>query len=159
MSVDGVVDRETEGTPTFIVSDHKTANWVVRKIVEAREHAERAKRWAAEEAARSVQDERRLLYLYGKQLEAWAAAELLRVKGRRKSVYLPDGRIGFRTRPTALDLHDAAAVVQWAKRFCPGAVVVTESVNRTILHRHFCETGEVPNGSTVLPETEKFYVA
>src|SRR5687768_14177659 len=70
----------------FGVRDGQTANWVVRKIVEARAYAVHVQEWAAREIRRAQGDEKFFLHRYGHQLEEWARRQLEAEDGRRKSV-------------------------------------------------------------------------
>src|SRR5687768_7967605 len=80
---------------TFYVCDASTANWVARKIVESRLHRERVKAWADREVLRSERLESRLWYLYEGQLREWVQEAVRKLGGRRRSVDLPDARVGF----------------------------------------------------------------
>ena len=89
-------DEPQEETPqvpeSFCVRDVATAAWVVRKVVEARAYAARVREWAAAELRRAQREE----VFYGHQLEQWARREVEAASGRRKSVNLPSGTVGFR---------------------------------------------------------------
>ncbi len=153
-----VTDTSTR-LDTFSVCDERTANWVVKKIIAAREYGQRVKIWAAQELARSERDEERLLYFFGAQLEVWATCELQRIKSRRKSISLPAGTVNFRHEPTKLIFTDEEAVLSWAKAHCPRAVQTVERLLKTPINEHFETTGEMPNsGTTLQPERERFYI-
>ena len=62
----------------FRVCDEASANWVVRRIAEARKYAEHVEAWAATELRRAEREERFLLERFGPQLEAWARERLAR---------------------------------------------------------------------------------
>src|SRR5687767_12636350 len=99
----------------FSVRCPQTAGWVVRRIVEARKYAERVKVWAEVERRRAEAEEQRLLYLFGDQLRGWAEQEIAKLRGRRKSLALPSGTIGFRCVPPRVVVRDEAVVMQWAR--------------------------------------------
>src|SRR2546423_841395 len=69
----------------FQIDSEQSANWLVRKVISARVYAERVKSWADQESRRARREEECLLYMYGRQLEAWVRAEVTKLKGRRKS--------------------------------------------------------------------------
>ena len=143
----------------FAVVDEKSANWLVRRIVAAREYAERVKEWAALEVRRAEREQQTLMLLYGRQAEAWAATEIAKFNGRRKSVNLPGGTIGFRRLPSRLVVDDEAAVMVWAREHCPPAIVVVEKLSKTIFDQYVKDTGHVPDGGVhVEPAGEKFYI-
>ena len=65
--VDQLVDLEAldqnSASPNsdFEINDERGANWVVRKVIEARQYAEHVEQWAAAEITRAQAEERRLL--------------------------------------------------------------------------------------------------
>jgi hypothetical protein len=143
----------------FAVVDAKTANWVVRKIVSAREYADHIKQWATLETRRAEREEITLMFLFGRQLEAWSKAEIEKLGGRKKSLSLPAGTVGLRTEPTRLIVDDEDVVLTWVRHHLPDAVEIVEKLKKTILNDHFKHTGDVPDAGIHLePEREKFYV-
>ncbi len=90
----------------FAVRDAASANWVIRKIVEARAYAQRVKAWAELEQRRAQREEDFLLRRFGVELQAWARQEIARQHDGRRSVSLPAGAVGFRTEPTRLAVTD-----------------------------------------------------
>lgn len=145
--------------PTFAVRDAHSANWVVRKIVEARAYAERCAQWAERERMRARREEEFLLLRFGGELRAYARAAIAEQGSRRKSVTLPAGRIGFRRAGAKLVIDDEAAVLRWARKTQPNLVVIEESICKSGLNQYFEDTGEIPpSGVRVEPEDEKFYV-
>src|SRR4051812_26681090 len=79
---------------TFCVKDEASANWVVRRIVEARNYTSRIKDWAEKETRRVQREEEFFMRRFGPELESWARTQ---IKGKRKCVALPAGRLGFRS--------------------------------------------------------------
>lgn len=142
----------------FSISDENSANWLIKKIVAARQYGERVKLWAAQEIARSERDEERLLFLFGGQLERWARFEIQKLNGRKKSLNLPSGQIGFRHQPLKLTIVNEDALLSWARQYCPQAIKTIEHLQRTPINQHFQCTGEIPSGTEVEPEKEKFYI-
>ena len=159
-SLDAEVDVEVlRSVPKqFSVEDEKSANWLVKKIVAAREYADRVKEWAAQEVRRAEREESTLSFLYLRQLEGWARGEVEKLGGRRKSLALPAGTVGFRFVGPALRVDDEMVVLGWAKHHCPPAIKVVESLSRAALKQHFESTGDLPDGAHVEPASEKFFV-
>ena len=133
----------------FHVHDAATANWVVRKIIEARQYAKRVEEWAAAERRRAEREERFFMFRFGAQLEQWARAQIEAGSNRRKSICLPAGRIGLRTPPPRLGIVDEVRLLSWCRANLPAAVIVTERVSRQALHDHVKATGECPDGTEV----------
>jgi len=54
---------------TFAVTDAASANWVIRKIVEARAYAARVRHWSALEIRRAEREEQFFIRRFGVELE------------------------------------------------------------------------------------------
>jgi hypothetical protein len=142
----------------FAVVDVKSANWVLRRIMEARAYAEAVQQWAEAEAERAKREEEFFLLHFGNGLQAVLEEEIEKQKGRRKSVKLPAGTMGYRAEPQRLRVENEAAAIEWAHRHCPDAVRVTERISRTAINEHHTASGEVPEGCTIQPAGERFYI-
>ena len=104
----------------FEVTHDNSANWVVRKIVEAEHYARRVKEWAEREIKCSQVEATFFRQRFGLQLEAWARQQL--AHARRKCVKLPAGTVGFRTEPAKLNVTDEQKLVAWCRRSLPDAL-------------------------------------
>jgi hypothetical protein len=162
MSIDPESTRDEHIDPpvpeTFHVHDQATANWVIRKIVEARQYAERVEDWAERELRRAKREEEFFMFRFGAQLEQWARAQIAVTHPHRNSVALPAGKIGFRLQPLRLQIRDDRALLAWCKRHAPAAVVTSERILKTAIMPHFTATGECPDGATVVGGACSFYV-
>jgi hypothetical protein len=157
---DGDVVVEVPVVPeTFSVRDEETASWLCRKINECRAYRRRVELWAARELKRAERDEAFLMMKFGRQLEDWTASEITRLRGRRRSLCLPGGTVGFRRTGPLLVVTDSDAVLRWAKRNCPAAVVVKEVLSKTTLNAHVAESGELPDGSHLQEPQDKFFLS
>lgn len=143
----------------FHIHDHESAAWVVRHIRTARAYGLRVREWAERERRRAECEEKRLLFMFGGQLRVWAQSEIAKLKGRRKSLSLPSGVLGFRASRASVVIDDEQAVLDWARKHCPSAIVVSERLSRTAFNEHVAATGEVPDvGVHLEAEREVFYV-
>jgi hypothetical protein len=143
----------------FSVRDDATANWLLRKIIEARAYAARCAAWAEKEKRRALRDEEFFWMRYGPQLRAYVQQKIVDGGGRRKSFQFPAGTVGFRTEPSRLVVDDDAAVIAWAKEHYPELVVTIEKLSKSALNSHVETTGEMPDaGVHIEPEHERFYV-
>jgi hypothetical protein len=140
----------------FAVRDRASANWVVRKIAEARAYADHVKAWAELELRRAQREEAFFLRRFGTELEAWARAEI--ESSRRKSLKLPAGTVGFRTEPIRLEINDEQKLILWCRRHLPDAVRVQTSVLRAAVKEHLVQTGECPDGTQPSGGGERFYI-
>lgn len=159
-AADQVPDTEAEPAvpDRFSVYDAKTANWVVRRIVEARTYARRAKQWAQDEERRAQREVEFFLTRFGPELRRWLDRELATRGGKEKSITLPAGRVGRRQIGPKIEVIDLDTVLAWAKTHCPDAIKQSESLLKTPLTNHFQATGELPDGTTLEPERDELYV-
>jgi phage host-nuclease inhibitor protein Gam len=152
-------DELTVAAPEALrVCDEASANWVVRRIAEARKYAEHVEAWAATELRRAEREERFLLERFGPQLEAWARERLAEGRTRGKSIRLPAGTIGFRATPPHLAVTDEPTLLRWCKSHLPLAIRVREHVLKNALQEHVRSTGECPQGAEFVAGGERFFV-
>ena len=145
-------------SPEFSVYDRDSAEWLVRKVVEADAHIARVKAQAAREIRRTERERDFLLMRYGPELERWTEQQLNATQGRRKSVLLLSGTVGFRSTSAALVVSDLPTLVAWARRYCKKAVVVVKKVSKSTLKAHFEKSGELPDGMEITPAKNKFFI-
>jgi hypothetical protein len=113
----------------FVVDDAQKASWVVRKVVEARAYAQRVQAWCERELRRAGREEAWLLRRFEPELVAWTRAELQRQGGRRRSVNLPGGTVGFRLQPPKVEIIDEQTLIGWCRSHMPIALKVTVEAN------------------------------
>lgn len=151
-------DELTVAAPEgFRVHDEASANWVIRRIVEARKYAERVEAWAAMELRRAEREERFFLERYGRQLEMWARERLAQSR-RSKSIRLPAGTVCFRSTPPHLAVTDESVLLRWCRLHLPLAIRVREHLLKNVVSEHVRSTGECPQGTEVVPGGERFIV-
>lgn len=141
----------------FHVQDAKTANWVIRRMVECRRYRESVEHWAAAEIKRAQREEAFFLGRFGAELEAWARQEIAKQRGR-KSVKLPAGTVGFRTEPTRLQVKDEPALLAWCRVNLPKAVQTSERVLKRCVAEHLERTGECPHGAEIAGAAQRFLI-
>jgi len=157
------VDEETveiaDAEEGFHVHDDSSANWVIRKIQEARAYSCRVAEWSEKEQVRAKREEDFFLFRYGQQLMDYARKKIDELGGRRKSIALPAGTLGFRKEHAKIIIDDEAAVLAWAKAHKPDLVTIIERLSKSGLNEHIDATGEIPEaGLHIEPEKEKFFV-
>lgn len=150
------ISAECPPPKTFSVSDADSANWVVRKILEARNYAKHVKAWAEAENQRALREEQFFLFHYGLQLERWAKSQI--EGSRRKCVELPGGTVGFRTEPPKLDVADEKKLIEWCRQNLPFALRTDIYVLRSLVKDHVQNTGECPAGANISGGGQKFYI-
>ena len=142
------------------MTDESAANWVVRKVVSARQYAARVKAWAASEVKRAEREEAFFLWRFGPELEAWCDRQLAANDhpSPKKSLNLPAGTVGRRTVPSKLEIVASDRAMSWARRQCQDAIQVTEKLSKSALNEHFADTGELPDGTTLTDAEDVFYI-
>jgi hypothetical protein len=142
----------------FHVRDEQTAAWVVRKVVEERAHRQRVADWYEAETRRSERREQFLLHRFGAQLSDWTRHQLHQQYGKRRSIHLPSGVVGFRTEPARIVVTDERKLLDWCRGHLQSAVKVVESILKGEISAHLKETGECPEGAELAGGGEKFYI-
>jgi hypothetical protein len=157
-SVIRTADIAGGGNDGFSIRDAASANWVVRKIAEARAYAARVKMWAELERRCAKREEEFLLRRFGAQLEAWARRQIAQQHDRRRSVSLPAGVIGFRTAPDRLSINVEKRLLVWCRQHLPSAICIIESVTKTPLMDYLKATGECPPGTELQGGEDRFHI-
>ena len=167
----------------FVVHDEASANWVVRKVCEARTYVSRVDAWAATETRRTLREAQWLLDRFGPQIEVWVQAELAIRGGKRRSLKLPAGQVGFRTTPQTFRLTEEPLVAHWCRRNLPDALryqvaargkaacqlwamfskkkmdlEVKDGVSFAKVKEYIKATGELPPGIVPVDENDTFYI-
>lgn len=150
------ISAESDPPEAFAIEDAASANWLVRKITEARAYARHVKEWAQAEVLRAEREEQFFLHRYGHQLEAWARQQI--AQSRRKCVKLPGGTVGFRSEPPKLDVRDEQRLIVWCQRSLPDALRVETHVLKSLIKDHVRATGECPDGAEIVGGGQRFYV-
>ena len=151
-------DDALELNERFHVLDEGSANWVLRKIAECRAYRDRVARWAQAETLRAERQEAFLRRRFGNELEAWAREQIGKQHGRRRSIALPAGVLGFRREPIKLLVVDEGVLVGWCRTHLPAAIRTTESLLRSEIQAHIKTTGECPVGAELGGGAERFYI-
>lgn len=159
--LDAEVDLEVlKAVPKqFCVEDEESANWVLKRIIAARNYSQRVAEWAEAEKRRAAREEMTLMFLFGRQLERWAKEAISQTNGKRKSIVLPAATVGFRRSPAKVVIDDEKLVLAWAREHVPNAVVTVHKLAKIIFDAYLHETGHAPEeGIHTEPEMDKFYV-
>ena len=152
---DDMIDAANTLTPTFVVQDEASADWVVGQITRRNDELARIK---AQYDARVKRLENELAFFdsrFRQQLVDWTQVQLT---GKRKSVDLPHGRVGFRHVNERLEVVEENAAIDAARTAVPEAVKVKTYLSLTALKEYWKQTGEVLEGCGVVPSEERFYV-
>lgn len=145
----------------FRIHDEATANWLVRRVVEVRCYRDRVKAWAEREVRRADRDETFFLDRYGAELGAWLRCQLSEQRGRRRSVALPGGTVGFRRQSPKWVVLDEPAVLAWAETACPEAIetITTTRLRKRAFVEHLTRTGEMPPlGAELQSAADRLYI-
>jgi hypothetical protein len=168
----------------FGIDSERKAHWFLRKVLQARAYAKHVEVWAAAELNRARRQEERLMNRFGSELQAWFDMESTKRVGKAKSIQLPAGRIGYRKVAAALSIDDPILLAQWCEHHLPsavrvtvhaegedalalikaadnlgGSIVVEQRSSSQAIREHVRSTGEVPPGTSVRLERQKFYLS
>jgi hypothetical protein len=165
MNVDDHLDDEpvesdelAQAPEQFTIHNHRTANWLVKRIVANRQYGAQVKRWAESELKHVARTEAFLLERYGRQLEQWAVHQININGGRRRFVALPAGRVCLRRAPAWVEICNEAKLIAWCRANLPSAIITTERLLRTEVRHHVEQSGEVPDGAEVRAATERIII-
>lgn len=147
-----------EPADRFHIDSDEKANWLVKKIVGTFVMEERAQQWSEKEKRRACREREFFFRRFGAELEAWLQQKLQEESGRRKSVALPAGVVGYRTEPARLQITDERKLLNWCRRVLPHAVKVSETVLRSAVADHIRTTGECPDGAQLGGGQDRFFV-
>ncbi|MBV9851039.1 MAG: host-nuclease inhibitor Gam family protein [Armatimonadetes bacterium] len=151
----GDSEAQSGASPEVFVPDTRPkADWVLGKIADARARAARIREHAERMAAECEREAEHWQWKYGPALQDFARREL--ANGRKKSLTLYNGVIGFRTRPAGVAVTDDAAALSWARENAPAAVV--ERLDRRALGEALTQSGEVVPFAQFTPSEEVFYI-
>ncbi len=123
-----VTDEEAQNAVQggFVVNDIHSANWVLRQIAGAELAAAQAEealtveldRLAARTEAILKPLRRRIEFFkaaYASQIEGWAKAEIAVYGGKKKSMDLLYGTVGFRKSSDSVEVSDEERAILWAE--------------------------------------------
>ena len=139
----------------FHVVDSQSADWVVKKALEAQDDVDRLK---AQYQVNMRKAQRRLEFfsLFREQeMEYWLRSQL---NGKTRSIGLEHGTIGLRHVSWGVDIVDEQEAIASAERVIPNAVQIKKSLLKKELKKHIEDTGEVIDGCSIKPEYDKFYI-
>ena len=138
----------------FIPTDEGGVNWVLGKMADARARAARIRENAELMARAEERKAEALEWKYGAALQTFLRAEI--AGGKKKSVRLLHGVLGYRMRPAGVSVTDPAAALSWARVNLPAAVAF--SVDKKALAETLLTTGEAVDFARLLPAEEVFYI-
>lgn len=142
-----------EATP-FVPDTAEKVDWVLGRIADHRARAVRIRENAelmAKEADRQAAD---MEWHYGPALQAFLREQVS--GGKKKSLRLFHGVLGYRTKPAGITVGDEGAAIAWAKTYLPDAVV--ERLDKKALADTLLADGEVHDFATLHPAEEVFYI-
>ncbi len=129
-------------------------DWVLGRI---NDHHARAARIRENAELMARQEERQaadMEWHYGPALQTFLREQL--ANGKRKSLRLFQGVLGYRTKPAGVTVGDEGAAIAWAKDNAPLAVV--ERLDKKTLAKVLLSTGEAVDFATFQPAEEVFFI-
>lgn len=150
----GLYDEAPTNEPGFTPDTKEKADWVLSKIADAKGRAARIREHAETMAKQAEAEATFFEWKYGAALQDFARKEL--AGGRRKSLTLYHGVIGFKSKPAGCQIGDSKAALVWAKEFLPGAVI--ETFDRKAVTKALMETGEAVDFAAFTLGEEVFFI-
>ncbi len=144
---------QAQDAEAFYPDTADKVDWVLSKIADARARAARIRENAelmAKEADRQAEG---LLWQFGPALQDFARRELT---GKKKSIRLFHGVIGYRTKPAGVTVGNEAEAIAWAKQNLP--LAVTERLDKKALAEALLSTGEAVDFAAFTAAEEVFYI-
>ena len=138
----------------FVPTDAAGCDWVLGKIADARTRAARIRENAERMARAEERSAEALEWRYGAALQTWLRQEL--AGGTKRSRRLYNGVLGYRQKPAAVYVTDAAAALSWARQNAPNAVI--EALDKKALAAALQEGSEAVPFAGVQPAEEVFYI-
>jgi len=142
----------TEAAP-FVPDTADKVDWVLGRIADARARAARIRENAELMARDADRQAEGLEWQFGPALQAFAREQLT---GKKKSLRLFHGVIGYRTKPAGVTVGDEGAAIVWAKQNLP--LAVTERVDKKALAEALLSTGESVDFAAFTAAEEVFYI-
>jgi phage host-nuclease inhibitor protein Gam len=142
------------GESTFTPDTKERADWVLGKIADARSRAARIRENAETMAKQAEAEATFFEWKYGPALQAFARQEL--TGGKRKSLTLYNGTLGFRNKPASVSIGDTKAALAWARENLPEAVV--ETIDKKAIADALLSTGEAVDFAVLNAEEQVFYI-
>lgn len=142
------------GEAEFVPTDAAGVDWVLGKIADARARAQRIRGNAELMARAEERSAEHLEWKYGPNLQTWLRAEL--AGGKRKSVRLLNGVVGYRQKPAGVCITDPAAALAWVKE--NATVALIERLDKKALAQVLLENGEVVPFARLEDAEEVFYI-
>ena len=149
-------DAEGQEADTFTPDTADKADWVLCKIADARSRAARVRENMEMIARDHDREAEGLEWRFGAALQAFARKEIAAGHKGKKSVRLPNGVLGYRTKPAGVSVTDDAAALAWAQENCTEAVSLR--LDKKALADALLTTGEAVDFAAFTPADETFYI-
>ena len=149
-----IADAPAPDTAAFVPTDAEGVDWVLGKMADARARAARIRENAELMARAEERKAEALEWKYGAALQSWLRAEL--EGGKKKSVRLYHGVVGYRTKPAGVTVTDPAAALSWAQENLPAAVTLT--LDKKALAEALLATGEALDFAKLNPAEDVFFI-
>jgi phage host-nuclease inhibitor protein Gam len=154
METDPAGDDRAQEADAFMPDTADKADWVLGKIADARARAARIRENMELMAREADREAEGLHWRFGAALQTFLRAEL--EGGKKKSLRLPNGVLGYRTKPAGVSVTDPAAALAWARENLPGAVL--EALDKKALTEALLATGEALPFAALNAAEETFYI-
>lgn len=155
---------DNQSSEPFQVSSIETANWALRKLLDAQHQLAKLRDAAKSFKARvdrwfeeSSKEAKGSVEFFESLLRPWVQSELQKRSGRSKTIPLPSGTVGLRKLPDRVDVSDPEIALQYCAESLPEAVVIKRDVSKTVIKKAMAK-GEAVPGVVIQRGTEALVV-
>lgn len=138
----------------FVPDTTEKVDWVLGKIADHRARAARIRENAELMAREADRQADHLEWQFSPALQAFLREQI--AGGRKKSLRLFHGVLGYRTKPASVTVGDEAAALEWARVNFPAAVA--EKLDKKTLSEGLLTTGEVVDFAAFTAAEDVFYI-
>jgi phage host-nuclease inhibitor protein Gam len=153
---------ESGGGEPFVLDSEDKVNWLLRKIANLQAERERIGAQYDTVLKALESEEKSLRWRFEADLKAFAAMQIAKNGGRRKSLHLLQGTLSFRTLPQSVKVANAELALEYAKANGLSCVATVEKLQaltyREVAQTRLTNDGELLPGIEVLPECEVFRI-
>ena len=153
-------NAEPVTSQSFVIQDESGASWAVGKMLTLKANVKRVKEQAAAMVKDYENDLRRLEFVVLQSLGTWSQQAIADKGGKKKSIKLLEGTVGFRAKKEVLKVEDDGVLLEWCKKHLPDAIEIVpaiEKLKKKEINEYFDMTGEIPDGTFVEDASETFY--
>lgn len=152
MTEEEITETKEGLDPSFHIDSEESANWLLRILGNLDAEEKRIKAQYEKRKAQIAREREGLMYRFGAEMEEFARQNLT---GKRKSITLLQGTVGFRSYPASCKVEDINVASEMASQM--GMMVPDIAAYEKIAFKTFQENGEIMDGIKFTPAGTRLY--